>query len=430
MKKAFYILVFILSVCHEINGQWVYLPNPGCVDLNQYMSHITSVAAVNDSVCYWALDVTSEQASTFSTVITVSNTHNFGYAWSSSYYNSMTGIYLKKINTIAVDTGYLIRNYAGYNFIDRTADGFHSIIYTNYTFAPEFVGVKMLSVNDVFTVDKHGNIYRLVGNSYSLLQSLPVQFNYNYALIEATRSHYLYVVCGSGNVNNYILRSLDTGITWDTCLQTNNVTLNDINFLNDSLGFAVGDNGNLFKTSDAGDSWINVSTGTIHRLNSVDFMNSQVGVAAGDSGTLLRTNDGGSTWFFIAPPNSYYLYNVKFPKKDSTLTIQSKLNSSWYETELYKTNIGNVTGIISPSEFKPEWMIYPNPSDGNVFIQCSEKIKEFQISLYDIMGRKVIEKNISSDSNPYHLQIHSVPGIYILELETDHSKVTRKLFIR
>ena len=38
--------------------------------------------------------------------------------------------------------------------------------------------------------------------------------------------------------------------------------LNDVYFVNDSVGFAVGDNGVILSSNDGGDNWVVVSSGT------------------------------------------------------------------------------------------------------------------------------------------------------------------------
>ena len=89
--------------------------------------------------------------------------------------------------------------------------------------------------------------------------------------------------------------------------------LNDVYFVNDSVGFAVGDNGVILSSNDGGDNWTVVSSGTTNNLVDILFYNDTVGYicsmddgnpsngSSGVGGTLLKTNDGGNTWniFYI-----------------------------------------------------------------------------------------------------------------------------------
>ncbi len=72
------------------------------------------------------------------------------------------------------------------------------------------------------------------------------------------------------------------------------------NFVNDLVGYGVGNNGKIAKTIDGGMTWINqnstLSNSSSSGLNSVYFINENVGFASGLSSKILKTIDGGNTW--------------------------------------------------------------------------------------------------------------------------------------
>jgi photosystem II stability/assembly factor-like uncharacterized protein len=84
--------------------------------------------------------------------------------------------------------------------------------------------------------------------------------------------------------------------------------LNDIFFINQNTGWAVGDNGTIVKTTNGGFSWYNQSSGTSLVLRKVQFINSNSGWIVGGnfnsspnpfcefSSVRLKTTNGGQNW--------------------------------------------------------------------------------------------------------------------------------------
>ena len=105
------------------------------------------------------------------------------------------------------------------------------------------------------------------------------------------------------------------GQIWSFSTLSSPYNLNDVYFINDSVGFAVGDNGVILSSNDGGDNWVIVSSGTTNNLVDILFYNDTVGYICskddgnpnnggnGVGGTLLKTNDGGNTW------NIFYIEN-------------------------------------------------------------------------------------------------------------------------
>ncbi len=79
-----------------------------------------------------------------------------------------------------------------------------------------------------------------------------------------------------------------TSCTFDFCAGS---------FLNDSVGWAVGSDAKVFKTTDGGATWINQSTPEAgETFYGVSFVDSATGWIAGTGGTILHTVDGGANW--------------------------------------------------------------------------------------------------------------------------------------
>jgi RHS repeat-associated protein len=64
-----------------------------------------------------------------------------------------------------------------------------------------------------------------------------------------------------------------------------------------SIGYAVGKDGSVVKTSNGGITWVDLNAPTTKTLRGVDFIDANNGVAVGDNGTIIRTTTGGADNF-------------------------------------------------------------------------------------------------------------------------------------
>jgi len=103
--------------------------------------------------------------------------------------------------------------------------------------------------------------------------------------------------------------------------------LYDVHFANNSVGYIVGNNGLVFRTSNGSNNsgWVRVPSAwtlfpdPLRQFNAVDFTNDgQIGLVAGNGGTLVRTLDGGQTWVG---------QNVPLPLEDYTAVAIPRVGS-------------------------------------------------------------------------------------------------------
>ncbi len=91
--------------------------------------------------------------------------------------------------------------------------------------------------------------------------------------------------------------------------------------------FIAGQAGQIARTSDAGATWTMLDSGVDRQLLSIAFADARTGIAVGDYGTILRTEDAGATWtrvpvptetqlpeeyFGIVEPGDIVLYSVQW----------------------------------------------------------------------------------------------------------------------
>lgn len=71
--------------------------------------------------------------------------------------------------------------------------------------------------------------------------------------------------------------------------------------------------------------------------------------------------------------------------------------------------------------------IYPNPTNGDRVYITTKSNEDKQITIFDVLGKKVLQTVLSSKE----LNISSLsPGVYIIKIEEGDASTTRKLIIR
>jgi photosystem II stability/assembly factor-like uncharacterized protein len=89
-----------------------------------------------------------------------------------------------------------------------------------------------------------------------------------------------------------IARTTDGGLNWSTLFFDQ--AIEGIDFPAADIGFAVGWAGGILRTNDSGVTWNEQTSGTSANLNDVSFASDGLtGIAVGESGIILRTTDGG-----------------------------------------------------------------------------------------------------------------------------------------
>ena len=92
-------------------------------------------------------------------------------------------------------------------------------------------------------------------------------------------------------------------------------------FINDSTGFGVNDNGEIWKTIDIGESWYQINSGTNEDLFDIYFINESRGYAVGNNGTILVTTNGGYSWNQQESGTNDNLFNVDFVDENEGYVI-------------------------------------------------------------------------------------------------------------
>ncbi|MEO0895753.1 MAG: YCF48-related protein [Bacteroidota bacterium] len=100
-------------------------------------------------------------------------------------------------------------------------------------------------------------------------------------------------VGGDGYNNGLIWRTLDGGENWIR-VDTPNIELRDICFVNETTGFAAG-YGSILKTTNGGQSW-EFTRAEGEFFSALFFLDQRRGFAVGRTGSIVKTEDQGETW--------------------------------------------------------------------------------------------------------------------------------------
>jgi photosystem II stability/assembly factor-like uncharacterized protein len=103
--------------------------------------------------------------------------------------------------------------------------------------------------------------------------------------------------------------------TWTAQNSGTTELLNDLYFVDNQTGWAVGDNGTIVATVDCGETWTAQTSGTDRKLRSVFFLDQDTGWVAGGESPLivLYTVNGGADWEALsvtADPTTAFLNKI------------------------------------------------------------------------------------------------------------------------
>ncbi len=146
--------------------------------------------------------------------------------------------------------------------------------------------------------------------------------------------------------------------------------MNDMSFINDNVGLAVGENGGLARTTDGGRNWQSLpfkfvtpsNTIAVPTFNDVHFVTPTIAYAVGTQGLMIKSTDGGITWNTVSNPLYYTNKNINglhFLNKDTgyiggqALLSSASSSSPDAAPKVYFTKNGGATWDSLVSPFRP-----------------------------------------------------------------------------
>ncbi len=217
-------------------------------------------------------------------------------------------------------------------------------------------------ITSVFFLDsQHGFIVTVFGELYETndggqnwaLKSLGASDSTIYKIDFPIPSH------GFISGGEKVYRSVDGGDSWTSKLASDRF-LADIDFANQFVGMAVGENGKVIGTTDGGDNWMELNAGGSH-LTGISFVDPNVGFICGQNGGLLK----------------YFKGNISGEVKDgngdpvdsvTVLLLKPKLGGGRMDTMGITTNMAGVGFVFTdiPAGFY-KLLAIPTLTDRNLF---------------------------------------------------------------
>lgn len=152
-------------------------------------------------------------------------------------------------------------------------------------------------------------------------------------------------------LNGIIIKTIDSGATWNVIESGVSDTLFDVSFVTNTVGTIVGENGLILRTEDGGTTWIIQDSGTTYDLFAVQFITSNIGFAVGEHGTVLHTTTGGYQEDTTPPETTCTLkgqMNGSIYISDVTVTLTATDNESGINYTRYRLDTGSYTLYTSP----------------------------------------------------------------------------------
>lgn len=232
--------------------------------------------------------------------------------------------------------------------------------------------------------------------------------------------------------SGYVRKTTDGGFTWQYNSVPTYSTMYDIDFVNENVGWAVGEYGHIIKTEDGGELWSLQNNSYSQELNDVEFVNENNGWAIGMGGIILNTTNGGTTWIQQRTYDYSDLFAVCFP--DS--------NNGWAVGDngiIFHTINGGVTSVEEgqivglPTEYNVA-QNYPNPFNPSTTIKYSiPQSSNVIIKVFDVLGNEVV--TLVSEEKPsgtYELNWNAAnlpSGVYFYRLQAGSFVETKKMIL-
>jgi len=160
--------------------------------------------------------------------------------------------------------------------------------------------------------------------------------------------------------------------------------------------------------------------------------------ALGGVSIPLEVNQLSNVPFRISLEDSSIAPDIEVQLEDRLLETLTLLNDEDFtltaEDDLigigrFYLHLGNVTLGVNDPEDSYVRVYKPNNSD-YIAIEGLVNIQKARIKLYNLIGQEIIHKVLSNNQTNYRISTQGIPqGVYVIKLQFENSKITKKLII-
>jgi photosystem II stability/assembly factor-like uncharacterized protein len=248
------------------------------------------------------------------------------------------------------------------------------------------------------------------------------------------------ILCGDGAL---IMKSLDGGVTWNRIqlpLATGAPNLYRISFIDD-FGWSIGEGGPLnggrlvFRTTNFGNTWDSIAR-VMYPLNelnySVFFSSLNTGYCGGTNGFMYKTTNGGYNWYEQVITGGAFRRDFCFINDSLGWVIGGG-------GHIFKTTTGGqfvsiiTVSSITPNEHKLQ-NVFPNPFNPLTTVTFDIAYNDnVKIIIYDVMGRLVkvlVDKKLNAGTYKIYFEASNLSsGVYICQLVTAKTQISKIMML-
>ncbi len=197
-------------------------------------------------------------------------------------------LYFTDVQTGIVLIGNTVPYY--YSYILKTTNGGSTWNLEDEFYGEAYLDLFGLGSND-WVVGTGVSAYSLdSGNNWNFVYPNTDQWLYDVYFYNNTTGW----AVGGNDASEIILKSENGGASWQILRESFQYKrLHGVHFVNPNVGWTVGQNGIILRTTNGGLSWFSNNSPTINFLREVQFVNDSTGWAIGENGTIIKTEDGG-----------------------------------------------------------------------------------------------------------------------------------------
>lgn len=232
--------------------------------------------------------------------------------------------------------------------------------------------------------------------------------------------------------SGYVRKTTDGGFTWQYNSVPTFSAMYDIDFVNENVGWAVGEYGHIIKTVDGGELWSMQNINYTPELNDVEFQNENNGWVVGLGGIILNTTNGGDTWIEQRTFNYKDLFAVCFPDSINGWAVGDS-------GTIFHTINGGVTFIEEEQivNLPTEFLLlqnHPNPFNNSSVINYSiPKTSQVTLKIFSTLGEEIETLvNEEKPSGTYDITFNDAnlpSGVYFYRLQAGSYVETKKMIL-
>ncbi len=178
--------------------------------------------------------------------------------------------------------------------------------------------------------------------------------------------------------------------------------------------------------TDVSSGCTNSTTKTIY-INVVSIQATSYSVCIGNTDTLTAIGASTYTWSSNAGGATTNSVSVS-PTVNTTYTVTGQSNSGCVTSSTYSVSAINCT--TNTNQFSANInhiVVYPNPANGILTVEC--KFKNAELFIYDVLGNKIMQLNPEKEITS--IDISSLnKGIYFLNVKTVNANFTKKFIVQ